>query len=81
MIQDDEGRPCVLLTKMEVFEEFDATLEYRVHEPTSTWNFKVGKVDNPKRIEFSNGVDRESFVKHLDMKLKINPKTAVKYFK
>jgi hypothetical protein len=81
MIQDDEGRPCVLLAKTEVFEEFDATFEYRVHEPTSTWSFKVGKTDNPKRIEFSNGVDRESFIKHLDMKLKINPKTAVKYFK
>ena len=67
------------LTKEEVFEEFTALFQYKIDVPGSLWGFSVSKVDGDKAVQFSTGVTNESLLKHLDQKIKINPKTAIKY--
>lgn len=70
----------VVLNKLEIYDDWVAVFEYFIDEITSEWSFKVGKQGQDKRIEFSNGLNGESFLKHLNQSLKINAKTAVKYF-
>ena len=67
------------LTKEEIFEEFTALFEYRVDVSGALWGFNVSKVGGDKTVQFSTGVTNESLMKHLDQKIKINPKTAIKY--
>jgi hypothetical protein len=69
-----------ILSKMEVFDDFIAIFEYQINEVTGAWKFMVGKKGTDKRVEFSNGLTIQNFVKHLNTTVKINPKTASKYF-
>jgi hypothetical protein len=70
----------IRIVKEQEFLEFTALFEYYVNELAGVWCFKIGKLDDPRLVEFSNGVDINSFLKHLHQPVKINPKTAVKYF-
>jgi hypothetical protein len=69
----------IMLVKEEVFEDFIAVFEYTFDE-NNRWSFKVGVPNNPKRIEFSNGLSLEGFKKHLLTEMKINPVIASRYF-
>jgi hypothetical protein len=62
------------------FEEFTALFEYSINPFTNEWKFTAGKEGGDKRVEFSNGQDKVGLLKHLNQPVKINPKTALKYF-
>lgn len=72
----------VKFTKTEEYEdlEYSASLEYLYNPETGSWKFMAGKVDSDKRIEFHNGEDEKSLIKHIERKTKFNPKTALQYF-
>lgn len=72
---------ATVLSKIVPFEEFEAVFEYSIDEIEGAWSFKVGKTGMDKRIEFSNGMSYDGFLKHFREEVKINPKTAVRYFK
>lgn len=69
-------------TKTEEYPELEytASLEYVYNPDTGSWKFIAGKVDAEKRVEFHNGEDEKSMLKHMDRKNKFNPKTALQYF-
>lgn len=69
----------IMLVKEEAFDDFVAVFEYTFDE-NNRWSFKVGVPNNPKRIEFSNGLSLEGFKKHLLTEMKINPTIAARYF-
>lgn len=69
-----------ILTKYEDFEDFPAIFEYAIDEVLGSWKFQVGKKGSDKKVEFSNGLTMEGMLKHLLTEMKINPKTAAKYF-
>lgn len=69
-----------VLIKRQVFDEFTAILEYRINN-NAAWSFFVSAEGGSKKIEFSNGLTEESFNMHLNLAVKINPKTVVKYLK
>lgn len=60
--------------------EYTASLEYLYNPETGSWKFMAGKADADKRIEFHNGEDEKSLIKHMERKTKFNPKTALQYF-
>ena len=70
----------LIFSKIHEYPEFTAYFEYTFDEVSGNWNFKAGKVDGEKRVEFSNGIDQQSFIRHLIQPEKLNPKTALKYF-
>jgi hypothetical protein len=70
----------IILTKNVKYDELDAIFEYHINLETKAWSFKVGKVGVDKRIEFSNGLSDDGLLKHLQQQVKINPKTAARYF-
>ena len=83
-VTTDNGveKHVTVFTKHQEFEDdFTAIFEYSMDEIEGVWSFKVGKPNHEKQIEFSNGMTHESFYKHLAQPVKINPKTASKYFK
>jgi hypothetical protein len=75
------NKSATVLLKNVAFEEFEAVFEYSVDEDGGAWSFKVGKNGVEKQIEFSNGMSYDGFLKHFREEVKINPKTAVRYFK
>jgi hypothetical protein len=77
---DGEGRIIVLTLRKE-FAEFNGIFEYRINEETGVWSFLVGAEGHEKKVEFSNGMTMESFLKHLHQPIKINSKSASTYFK
>jgi hypothetical protein len=70
----------VILSLQQTFDEFTALFEYAINPFTNEWKFTAGKVDGEKRVEFSNGQEQTGLIKHLNQAVKINPKTALKYF-
>jgi hypothetical protein len=70
----------IILTKAFSFPEIQTIFEYVVNETTYVWSFKVMKVGKEKKIEFSNGTTRDGMLTHLKQAIKINPKTAARYF-
>jgi hypothetical protein len=72
---------AVVFTKIQIFEEFDGIYEYLLNEMTGQWSFRIGKVDHEKKIELMNGFDGISLIGHLQKEFKVNPKTAMRYFK
>lgn len=70
----------IILTKAHSFPEIETVFEYSVNETTYVWSFKVIKVGKDKKIEFSNGTTRDGMLNHLKQDIKINPKTAARYF-
>lgn len=80
----EEQVNVVVFTKRQLFEEvedFEGIYEYLYNEMTGQWSFRIGKVDHDKKIELMNGFDGISLIGHLQKEFKVNPKTAVRYFK
>jgi hypothetical protein len=69
-----------VLSYSQKFDEFVSTFEYTINPFTNEWKFTAGKEGGTKRVEFSNGQDKVGLLKHLNQPVKINPKTALKYF-
>jgi hypothetical protein len=67
--------------KNESLGDLDVCFEYWINESTGIWTFRAGKIQGTRRIEFSNGLNQESLFKHMKIKIKINPKTSMKYFR
>ena len=63
----------------EKFEEFTAVYEYTLDEISEKWSFKVGKLGEQKRVEFSNGINVDGLLRHMRIDKKINPKTVIRY--
>jgi hypothetical protein len=72
----------VTFTKEEEYTDLGYTgvLEYLYNPETGSWKFMAGKSDSDKRVEFHNGEDEKSLIKHIERKTKFNPKTALQYF-
>lgn len=68
----------IVYTKVEKLDEFSAVFEYAVDEGGG-WSFKVSKVGGAKKVEFSNGTNDETMLRHLKQPAKINAKTALKF--
>ena len=79
---DGEKIKFTVYTKQEEYADlaYVAELEYKFNPETGAWQFLAGKANEKKRVEFHNGEDEKSLIKHLSRKMKFNPKTALQYF-
>ena len=75
-----EENSIVLVVKEQQIEGREMLYFYGINEKTHEWKFFVGQKGTEKRIEFSNGISSESCLKHINIPIKINIKTALKYF-
>ena len=75
-----EENNVILVAKEDKMEECEVLYFYGINVRTAEWKFFVGKKSSEKRIEFSNGISEDSCIKHINLPVKINIKTAIKYF-
>ncbi len=75
----DNNISYTVLTKQHQFDTFLAVFEYSINQLNNSWTFKVKRDSGSRWVTFSTGVSDEDMLKHLQLPLKINPKTALKF--
>lgn len=77
---DGKRVKVVFLTKQEYFDSHDATVEftYIINPTTHAWSFRAG-LPGGEDVEFANGEDESTLLKHLKRKTKIKPSAIDDY--
>lgn len=77
---DGKRVKVVFLTKQEYFDSHDATVEftYIINPATHAWSFRAG-LPGGEDVEFANGEDESTLLKHLKRKTKIKPSAIDEY--
>lgn len=70
----------IFLTKQEYFDSHDTmvNLTYIINPETHAWSFRAG-LPGEKDVEFANGEDESTLIKHLERKTKIKPSAIDEY--